>query len=392
MGAKLQLVPAAPGKRLGAAVLDWLAPTVVLVVLFSLGFAGVTSTRSGGFIVYDTATLVLLGSIGVGLTLVYIFVLAGFEARTGNTIGNRLMGIRSTDRDGYAPGMGAVFLRGIVTGAGVLLAVLAAILVVVFKWFDAALWILVPAALLGCVWAFLVVVSSAWDSKRGDSKGGLQGWHDRAAKTLMFDVHSGRNPVTSGGIEGPYSFAPMNLPPVQQVASPVAVAAGAVAAGTGAAPQPVAAVERPTANHPTANHPAAGQQDVHPDDDVESTRLRASGQEAPAAAVLRIRLDDGRDFRLERSALVGRNPAAAAGEAHAQLLAVPDPGRTISKTHLHLLTDGGGVWVTDRNSTNGSAVTTPDGIRTALQPGVPSFVSPGTTVHFGDRTFDVGQA
>jgi uncharacterized RDD family membrane protein YckC len=365
MGAKLQLVPAAPGKRLGAAVLDWLAPTVVLVVLFSLGFAGVTSTRSGGFIVYDTAQLVLLGSIGVGLVLAYIFVLAGFEARSGNTIGNRLMGIRSTDRDGYAPGIGAVFLRGMVTGAGVLLAVLAAILVVVFTWFDTALWILVPAALLGCAWAFVVVVSSSWDSKGGQSEGGLQGWHDRAAKTLMFDVQSGRNPVTSGGIEGPYSFAPMNLPPVQQVASPVAAAA------TAAAPGPVAG---------------------HPDDNVESTRLRARGQEAPPAAVLRIRLDDGRDFRLERSVLVGRNPAAAAGEAQAQLLAVPDPGRTISKTHLHLLTDGGGVWVTDRNSTNGSAVTTPDGARTALQPGVPSFVSPGTTVHFGDRTFDVGQA
>jgi uncharacterized RDD family membrane protein YckC len=380
MGAKLQLVPAAPGKRLGAAVLDWLAPTVVLVILFSLGFAGVTSTRSGGFIVYDTAALVLLGGIGVGLTLVYISVLAALEARSGNTIGNRLMGIRSTDRDGYAPGMGAVFLRGTITGAGVMLAVLAAVLVVVFKWFDAALWILVPAALLGCAWAFLVVVSSSWHSE-----GGLQGWHDRAAKTLMFDIHSGRNPVTSGGIEGPYSFAPMNLPPVQQVASPVAVAAGA-----GASPSPAA--NHPAANHPAADQPAAGLQNVHPDDDVESTRLRAAGQEAPPVAVLRIRLDDGRDFRLERSVLIGRNPAAAAAEAHAQLLAVPDPGRTISKTHLHLLTDGGGVWVTDRNSTNGSAVTTPDGVRTALQPGVPSFVSPGTTVHFGDRTFDVGQA
>ena len=379
MDAKLQLVPAAPGKRLGAAVLDWLAPTVVLVVLFSLGIAGVTSTRSGGFIVYDTAALVLLGGIGVGLALVYIFVLAGLEARSGNTIGNRLMGIRSTDRDGHAPGMGAIFLRGIITGAGVLLAVLAAVLVVVFKWFDAAPWILVPAALLGCAWAFLVVVSSSWDSE-----GGLQGWHDRAANTLMFDVQSGRNPVTSGGIEGPYSFAPMNLPPVQQVASPLAVAAAGATPG--------AAADHLAADHPAVNGSGAGQHAVHPDDDVESTRLRAPGQEAPPAAVLRIRLDDGRDFRLERSVLIGRNPAAAAGEAHAQLLAVPAPGRTISKTHLHLLTDGGGVWVTDRNSTNGSAVTTPDGARTALQPGVPSFVSPGTTVHFGDRTFDVGQA
>ncbi len=379
MGAKLELVPAAPGKRLGAAVLDWLAPAVVLVVLFSVGFANVTSSRSAGFIVYDTGTLALLGSIAVGLTLIYMVVLAGVEGRSGNTIGNRLMGIRSTDKDGYAPGTGAVFLRGTVTGAGVLLAVAAAAVVVIAKWFDAALWILVPMSLLGCAWAVLVVLSSSWDRN-----GRLRGWQDRAAKTLVFDVHAGRNPVTSGGIEGPYSFAPLDLPPVQQVSSPVAVATHVSS--------------RPAATQPTASHPADGKPtDVHPsgghpDEGLDRTQLRGARQEAPPVAVLRIRLDDGRDFRLERNVLIGRNPAAGAGESQAQLLAVPDPGRTISKTHLHLLTDGAGVWVTDRNSTNGSAVTTPDGVRRALQPGVPLFVSPGTTVHFGDRTFNVGQA
>jgi predicted component of type VI protein secretion system len=111
-----------------------------------------------------------------------------------------------------------------------------------------------------------------------------------------------------------------------------------------------------------------------------------------AVAVLRIRLDDGRDFQLDRSVLVGRNPVGQAGEQHAQLLAVDDPGRSISKTHLHLLTDGAGIWVTDRNSTNGSAVTTPNGARTPLAPGVPTFVTPGSSVHFGDRTFYLGQA
>ena len=116
-----------------------------------------------------------------------------------------------------------------------------------------------------------------------------------------------------------------------------------------------------------------------------------SGGPAPVA-VLRIRLDDGRDFQLDRSVLVGRNPVGQAGEQHAPLLAVDDPGRSISKTQLHLLTDGAGIWVTDRNSTNGSAVTTPDGARTPLAPGVPTFVTPGSSVHFGDRTFYLGQA
>lgn len=370
MGGTLALVPAAPGKRLGAAVLDWLAPAVVLVVLLSLGFASVTSTRSSGFIVYDTGMLVLLGSIAVGLTLIYTLVIAGIEGRSGSTIGNRLMGIRSADNDGYAPGTGAVFLRGIVTGAGMLLAVPAAALVAIFKWFDAALWILAPVVILGIAWAFVVVLSSTWDRN-----GGLRGWNDVAAKTLVFDVSAGRNPVTTGGIQGPYSFAPLDLPPVQPVASPVASPVG---------PPAVPPVVSPAT--------AASSAGSHPDDGLDRTQLRGDAGQVAPVAVLRIQLDDGRDFRLDRNVLIGRNPAANAGESQAQLLAVPDPGRTISKTHLHLLTDGAGVWVTDRNSTNGSAVTTPDGVRTALQPGVPSFVSPGTTVHFGDRTFTVGQA
>jgi uncharacterized RDD family membrane protein YckC len=470
MAVNLELVPGSAGKRLGAAVLDWLAPLAVLVVTFAIGFAGVTRTLSGGFIIYDTASLVLFGSIGLGLTLVYVFVLAAIEGRSGNTIGNQLMGIRSADKDGYAPGGAGVVLRGLITGAGILLAAVAAILVVAFKWFDAALMILTPLAVIGAVWAVLVVVSNTWDKNSG-----LRGWHDTAAKTLVFDVKAGRNPITSGGIQGPYSFAPLDLPPVQQVVSPVAGASKAPqvinaqaplkpnqnpdqwqpAAGQGTGldgvQPPAAAPYQPVPQQPSPNQPsrpytatqpfntpqappapqapaapqsfaapqpttqpttpqyfgppaaaAATPQSLaspalssassHPDDDHDRTQMRGGVREAAPVAVLRIRLDDGRDFQLDRSVLVGRDPVGQAGEQQAQLLAVTDPGRSISKTHLHLLTDGAGIWVTDRNSTNGSAVTTPDGRRTPLQPGVPAFVSPGSTVHFGDRTFHLGQA
>lgn len=453
MAGNLQLVPATAGKRLGAAVVDWLFPVAVLVVTFAIGFAGITRTRSGGFIIYDTASLVLFGGIGLGITLVYAAVLTGLEARTGKTPGNLLMGIRSTDNDGYAPGAGGVFVRGLLTGAGVLLTLLGAVLVVVFKWFDAAFFILGPLLLVAAVWAVLVVVSNTWD------KGGrLRGWHDNAAKTLVFDVKAGRDPITTGGIQGPYSFAPLDLPPVQQVLSPVAgarapqvIAPQAPAQG----PQPVhqtPAAPAAVAPAPVHPHPApaiqpdgrtipaqtvsytspasfappgtpapeaapappaawqagqqfpapagvgqqfAGQQSPgqpHADDDVERTQVRPGTAGPAPVAVLRIRLDDGRDFQLDRSVLVGRNPVGSAGEQHAQLLAVDDPGRSISKTHLHVLTDGAGIWVTDRNSTNGSAVTTPDGLRTPLAAGVPTFVSPGSSVHFGDRTFYLGQA
>ena len=237
MPSKLEVVPATAGKRLGAAVLDWLPPVTALTILLAIGFAGITRSQSGGFIVYDTSSLVLFGGIGAGLTLIYLMVLAVLESRTGVTLGNRLMGIRSTDADGFAPGGGAVFLRGLITGAGVLLAVLAAAAVVIFQWFGVALLVLGPLLFLGAAWAVLVVLSSAWDRN-----GQLRGWHDTAAKTLVFDVKSGRNPDHHRRHRGPLQLC---------AAGPPSGPAGRLAAGRcrsgspgSAQPQPVAASRR----------------------------------------------------------------------------------------------------------------------------------------------------
>ncbi|WP_347110438.1 RDD family protein [Paenarthrobacter sp. S56] len=405
MTTKLETVPASSGKRLGAAVLDWLAPVAVLATTFAVGIAGITQTRKNGFIVYDTGLLVLLGSIGIAFTVVYIFVLLALEARSGNTIGNQLMGIRSTDPDGYAPGAGVVFVRGIITGGVLLTGIIAGAVLLGLGQLGLVLFVALPLMLLGAAWAVLVVVSNAWDKD-----GKLRGWHDKAAKSLVFDVHAGRNPVTTGGIQGPYSFAPLDLPPVQPVASPVpghapagstvvgsTVPAGGAPASSGQqAAQPPhdpnqwrpPTAPRPLNPAPAVVVPSAAQS--HPDDDLDRTQIRPGA--ARAQAVLRIRVDDGQDVQLGGDALLGRNPAPQPGEDNHQLLPVADPGRSISKTHLHLRVDGGGVWVTDRNSTNGSAVTTPDGIQTRLQPGVAVFVRPGSTVQFGDRSFHLGQA
>lgn len=410
MTTKLDLVPAAGGKRLGAAVLDWLGPLIVLAIAFAVGTAGITTTRRGGFIVYDTSLLVLLGGIGTSLTLVYLIVLVAIEGRSGNTIGNQLMGIRSTDADGYAPGGGAVFLRGLVTGAGVLLAVLAAVPLMMLGLYGIAVWVLPGLLLLGAAWAVLVVVSN-----NRDREGRLRGWHDKAAKTLAFDVKEGRNPVQTGGIQGPYSFAPIDLPPVQPVASPAPGVASPARLNQLHKPsqlhnphqlnnpnqlqppvRPFAPLQVPaelaTQSQPPLQLPlqvpGTGQ---HPDDDVDRTQLRSDAKPREEA-VMRIKLDDGQDIRLARTVLLGRNPEALAGEDAEQLVPVADPDRSISKTHLHLRFADGGAWVTDRNSTNGSAVTTPDGVQTRLLPGQAVFVRPGSTVHFGDRTFHLGQA
>jgi uncharacterized RDD family membrane protein YckC len=329
MTTKLELVPASAGKRLGAAVLDWLGPVAVLATTFAIGIAGITQTRRNGFIVYDTGLLVLLGSIGLGVTVVYTVVLLALEAKTGTTVGNKLMGIRSSDADGYAPGAGAVFVRGIVTGSVLLLGGIVSVILSALGLIGLVLFIGLPLMFFGVVWAILVVVSNAWDKN-----GKLRGWQDKAAKSLMFDVNAGRNPVTTGGIQGPYSFAPMDLPPVQPVASPVPSASPTGASPAMRAQTASVAVAAPAAqpSHdpnqwrpPTPPRPASVQQQqapvippsvavipAHPDDDVERTQMRPGAERAQA--VLRIRIDDGQDVQLGGSVLLGRNPAAQAGE------------------------------------------------------------------------------
>lgn len=183
--------------------------------------------------------------------------------------------------------------------------------------------------------------------------------------TRTRSVKAGRNPLTAGGIRGPYSFAPLGVPALQHVSSPVTVA--------NSIPQ---VINAQAALNPIQWQPPGSAQPGNTQPGIpHSGAAQPAATPSPAAAHL-----------------IGRNPNGQPGEQHAQLLAVVDPGRSISKTQLHLPTDGAGVWVADRNSATGSAVTTPDGVRTPLQAGVPAFVSPGSTVHFGDRTFHLGQA
>jgi pSer/pThr/pTyr-binding forkhead associated (FHA) protein len=73
-------------------------------------------------------------------------------------------------------------------------------------------------------------------------------------------------------------------------------------------------------------------------------------------------LDGDREIPVTRLTLFGRNPQPRPGEDDAQLIKVVDEARTVSKTHLAINVDSRGVFVTDRGSTNGSAVTDPQGV------------------------------
>ncbi len=100
---------------------------------------------------------------------------------------------------------------------------------------------------------------------------------------------------------------------------------------------------------------------------------------------------DGRSIALRGPVLVGRNPAAYEDETVQQLLAVEDPGKSVSKTHLAVWSEHGRVWVQDRKSTNGTRVVRADGAASPAPAGEPVEVDAGDVVHFGDHFFSIGR-
>lgn len=385
MQAQLKLVNATVGKRLLAKIIDVLPPLLVFGICWGIAWASLavsdpTAAQAGAAL---AGALIWL-TVGGLLSLAYGLWIWGWEATTGKTPGNLAVGLRTTNEVGLVPGWGAIFVRNLLVGVA---------------------WI-VPV-----IGPLVVTVSALWDSNAQ-----RQGWHDKVARTLMCDVKAGRDPLTTGGLTGPASFAPpadAGLPAVNPVGIP-SVTPGRAArlpnpsssAGSDSrwalpAIEPVETRFAP----PAASDPSSSagsdsrfapprpevspvQTPAHPDDELDQTRLSAprSSQTAVLAA-----FDDGTTAVLNSTALLGRNPSANEGETVEQLIDFADLGRSVSKTHLHLLVEGTGVWVTDRGSTNGSAITSPDGVETKLAAGEPMLASSGSQVSFGDRHFIVSR-
>jgi hypothetical protein len=72
-----------------------------------------------------------------------------------------------------------------------------------------------------------------------------------------------------------------------------------------------------------------------------------------------------------------------------QLVAVFDPTKSVSKTHLEFGQESGRFWVSDRFSTNGSVVRQPDADPQRCDPGKRYFIARGTRVDIGEQFFVV---
>lgn len=107
----------------------------------------------------------------------------------------------------------------------------------------------------------------------------------------------------------------------------------------------------------------------------------------PTPSVI-LELDTGEKHELSASALVGRAPERRDGDTHL-LLAWPDLGRTLSKTHALIEWSGSVLWVTDLNSTNGTVIVSPSDDRQLLAPGVRAAAAIGWTIAFADRSMRI---
>lgn len=154
-------------------------------------------------------------------------------------------------------------------------------------------------------------------------------------------------------------------------------------------PQTWVAPEEPGAGHNDSQQEHGAQQDL--DDDgtrVSSSRAAGALSSPPRPHAI---IDDGSVVELGALTLIGRDPAATEDE-QALLIPVDDSTRSVSKTHLAIMWQGGRWSVVDRNSTNGVSIVTADDATVSLTPGVPVPVADGCVVCFGDRSLRLATA
>jgi hypothetical protein len=120
-------------------------------------------------------------------------------------------------------------------------------------------------------------------------------------------------------------------------------------------------------------------------DDVDST----NSKEPPGVSGYVLDFDTGESIAVTGLGLVGRAPTPKPDQTVIHLVAIADPTRSVSKTHLEFGLEAGELWVMDRGSTNGSSLLPRGGEMRWIPPGQRAAVQDGDMVCFGHRFFTV---
>lgn len=402
--------PAGPGRRVLAYALDAVAVGAV----------------AGGLLAW-TGSWLLAGLVVVELAVGLLV----WEAHTGRTLGNTVLGLRTArEETPYSVGPARGFLRGLVLAAGH------------------------AAAGLG---QWLVVASGAFDKT-----GRAQAWHDRVGRAVVVDVRAHERAVEAaadaaeragavavpaapragaqvgaagvprpqqGAVPGAPAGAVPGVPtpqpprvgaaPQPQQVGPVPAAAASVPpAAPTSPPAPVAAPSGEPAPAPSgrrAARAAAAQPPAVPVGDQAQPQQppAAAAQSAAEAASVGIRpvvpaqpapepaaprlahqaqpspflvtLDTGQVMSVTGPGLIGRAPRPVAGERCDHVIVVDDPERSVSRTHARFGIDDGTFWVSDAGSGNGTTLRLPGGRVVPVPADQRVLVPSGSTIQVGDR-------
>ncbi len=116
--------------------------------------------------------------------------------------------------------------------------------------------------------------------------------------------------------------------------------------------------------------------------DDESTRLVPRGT---GGARFVLQFSTGESYTVLGSGLAGRNPRPEPGEYVDHLVAIVDPGRSVSKTHFEFGQEAGMFWVADRHSGNGTVIREPGAEPRPCTPGNRYPVVRGTRIDIGEQ-------
>jgi hypothetical protein len=163
-------------------------------------------------------------------------------------------------------------------------------------------------------------------------------------------------------------------------------------------PSPVSPISRQPGQPPVAGNPvpALPQSDGNTPYPLPDSAQGRSPQAAPARAATALseglavlRVDNGEILELGSFCLLGREPVARDGDPPARLIRFDDPKLSVSKTHIAYGVDQQGVWVMDRNSTNGTTIIDPSGRRITCSPGSRQYLAPGWQIQIGQRRITI---
>lgn len=316
---------------------------------------------------------VALIAAGAALSALFCLVQLILHGRRGVTLGKAAMRLRSVSLPGLAqPGFWRIVLRALVLSVSQVVPV---------------------------VGPLLLFLSGYWDpTGRGRSL------LDRVGACWLIDVRGGLDPTDANalrrarrGYEAQFRDISEHLPvlsthgvgsrlelaPQRRAAAVV----GASAENRGA-PSRDPLVDRSAPG--TAQRPAAGApQAAGPAGDG------AAAADAPAHRVdgpdgWHLVFDDGSTVEVTGAMLIGRSPVRGGRHRARQLIALDDPQRMMSKTHLALGTDEAGVWIEDLGSSNGTSVRPAgQGEPRPIAGNTPVRLAHGAVVQIGGRVFRV---